>query len=239
MRSSLVTLLLIAGVFAMVAGQSFLSSAHASGETHPLPKPKQELAADKETKAGDTRTAVFAGGCVWCTEGVFRQFKGVTDVKAGYTGDSKETANYEAVCSHTTNHAESIKITYDPSIITYGQLMQIFFLAHDPTTKDRQGNDVGHQYRSAIFYQSDDEKQVAEAYIKQLDEAKIYPHPIVTTLEQFKEFYPAEAYHQDYVRLHPNQPYIVHCALPEMARVRQAYKDWLKGPGSHSAAAKK
>lgn len=223
----------------MVAGQSFPSSAHASGETHPLPAPKQELAADKETKAGDTRTAVFAGGCFWCTEGVFRQFKGVTDVKAGYTGDSKETANYEAVCSHATNHAESIKITYDPSAITYGQLMQVFFLGHDPTTKDRQGNDTGHQYRSAIFYQSDDEKKVAEAYIKQLDDAKIFPHPIVTTLEPLKEFYPAEAYHQDYVKLHPNQPYIRACALPEMARVRQAYKDWLKGPSNSSAAAKK
>jgi peptide-methionine (S)-S-oxide reductase len=193
-----------------------------------LPPPTMPLKADKETKPGQTRTAVLAGGCFWCTEGVYRQFRGVTNATSGYSGDSKETANYEAVCSHTTNHAECVKITYDPSVITYGQLLQIFFSAHDPTTLDRQGNDVGHNYRSAIFYQSEDEKQVDEAYIKQLNDAKIFGDKIVTSLEPLKAFYPAEDYHQDYVKSHPNQPYVQACSLPKMQKVRELYKEWLK-----------
>jgi peptide-methionine (S)-S-oxide reductase len=228
MRSSLLTVLLILGVFIMLAGQSIFSAKADDTDHAKLPVPKMELAADKQTKAGETRSAVFAGGCFWCTEGVFRQFKGVKDVTSGYTGDTKDKATYEAVCSHTTNHAEAIKIVYDPSVITYAQLMQIFFTGHDPTTKDRQGNDSGHQYRSAIFYQSDDEKKVAESYIKQMDEAKAFSSPVVTTLEPLTEFYPAEAYHQDFVAANPNQGYVRACALPKMEKVRKMYKDWLK-----------
>jgi len=178
--------------------------------------------------AGEIRTAVFAGGCFWCTEGVFRQFRGVTDVVSGYAGDTKEKADYETVCTGRTKHAEAIRITYDPTVITYGQLLQIFFAGHDPTTKDRQGNDVGPQYRSAIFYASEDERRVAESYIKQLDAAKVFDRPIVTTLEALTEFFPAEAYHQDYVTNNPHQGYIRACALPKMQKVRQAYQPWLK-----------
>lgn len=203
----------------------------ASGEEHEakaLPKPAIDLPA---SKAGETRTVVFAGGCFWCTEGAFSQFRGVKDVVSGYAGDTKETADYQTVCTGTTNHAEAIKITYDPNVISYGQLLQIFFVAHDPTTKDRQGNDVGRQYRSAIFYANDDEKKVAQEYIKQLNDAKVFDDPIVTTLEPLKEFYQAEGYHQDYVFNNPNAGYVRACALPKMAKVRQAYKDWLKGEG--------
>src|SRR3954471_20387024 len=136
-----------------------------------LPKPASDLPA---AKAGETRTVVFAGGCFWCTEGAFLQFRGVKAVVSGYAGGTKETADYQTVCTGATKHAEAIKITYDPSVITYSQLLQIFFTEHDPTTKDRQGNDVGHQYRSAIFYANDEEKKVAGDYIKQLNDAKAF-----------------------------------------------------------------
>lgn len=215
-------------MFALFAALSWSGAlaGHASDHpVEPLPAPAIDLSAPK---AGETRTAVFAGGCFWCTEGVFRQFRGVHNVVSGYSGDTAATANYDAVCSHTTNHAEAIQITYDPSVISYGQLLQIFFLAHDPTTLDRQGNDTGHQYRSAVFYSDDEQKRVTEAYIKQLDDAKLFDAPIVTTLEPLTAFYPAEAYHQDYVTQHPNQSYIRACAMPEMAKVRAAYRDWLK-----------
>ena len=198
-------------------------SVHAA--EHILPKPEGDLPAPK---AGETRTAVFAGGCFWCTEGAFEQFRGVKAVVSGYAGDSKETANYKTVCSGTTKHAEAIKITYDPAVITYNQLLQIFFTAHDPTTKDRQGNDAGHQYRSAIFYENDEQKKVAGDYIKQLNDAKAFDAPVVTTLEPLTGFYPAEDYHQDYVALNPDQPYVRACALPKMEKVRKAFKDWLK-----------
>lgn len=215
---------MLAGIGVMGIFGAGGSSAHAA---EPLPKPQKDLA--PPAKDGETRTAVFAGGCFWCTEGAFEQFRGVKEVVSGYSGDTKENATYEKVCSHTTKHAEAIKITYDPKMITYGQLMQVFFLAHDPTTLDRQGNDAGHQYRSAIFYQSDEEKQVAEAYIKQLNDAKVFDAKIVTTLEPLTGFYLAEDYHQNYVKNNPNQGYVRACALPKMQKVRQAYKDWLKG----------
>jgi len=193
-----------------------------------LPKP----AADLPLKQGETkRTAVFAGGCFWCTEAVFKQIKGIISVGSGYAGDTKETADYKTVCTGMTKHAESIRFEYDPSQISYGQLLQIFFTAHDPTTLNRQGNDHGTQYRSAIFYANDDEKKVAEAYIKQLNDAKIFPSKIVTSLEPLKEFYPAEDYHQNYVALHPDQPYVQACSLPKVQKIREIFKDWLKPDG--------
>lgn len=189
------------------------------------PKAEIDLPAGK---AGETQSVVYAGGCFWCTEAVFRQIKGVKTVTSGYSGDTKDKANYKTVCMGTTNHAEAIRIEYDPAQLSYGQLLQIFFTAHDPTTKDRQGNDHGRQYRSAIFYASDEEKKVAEAYIKQLDAAKIFKAPVVTTLEPLKEFFPAEDYHQDYVTNNPNQPYVRACSLPKVFKVREAFADWLK-----------
>ncbi|MEI6234117.1 MAG: peptide-methionine (S)-S-oxide reductase MsrA [Planctomycetota bacterium] len=188
------------------------------------PKPAIDLPAGTAKEA----TAIFAGGCFWCTEAVFRQIKGVKSVTSGYSGDTKEKANYEAVCAHITKHAEAIKFVYDPAQISYGQLLQIFFVAHDPTTLDRQGADRGHQYRSAIFFQSPEEKKVAEAYIKQLDAAKYFPAPIVTTLEPLTEFYPAEDYHQNFVALNPNQGYVRQCSLPKVQKIREVFSEWLK-----------
>jgi peptide-methionine (S)-S-oxide reductase len=197
---------------------------HAAGD---LPKPNTDLPAQKDNADA---VAYFAGGCFWCTEAVFEQLAGVKDVVSGYSGGAKETANYKAVCGGDTGHAEAIKITYDPSKITYGELLRVFFTTHNPTTKNRQGNDVGSQYRSAIFYQSEDEKKVAEAYIKQLNDAKAFDDPIVTSLEPYKSFYIAEDYHQDYARLNPNQGYIRAIALPKVQKVFEHFQDKVKKP---------
>ena len=195
-----------------------------------LPKPKAEYAPDKSTKAGGMRTAVFAGGCFWCVEGVFEQLAGVKDVTSGYAGDTKETAKYQLVCTGLTKHAEAVMVTYDPAKITFGELLRVFFTTHDPTTKDRQGNDVGPQYRSAIFYLDDQQKAVAESYIKELNDAKAFPNPIVTTVEPLKteNYYLAEDYHQDYVRCNPNNPYVQSQALPKVEKVREKFSEQLK-----------
>jgi peptide-methionine (S)-S-oxide reductase len=198
--------------------------AHAAGD---LPKPPADLTLPAEQTEA---TAVFAGGCFWCTEAVFEPLAGVSDVTSGYSGGAKETANYKAVCNGDTGHAEAIRITYDPRKITYGSLLRVFFSTHNPTTKDQQNYDRGTQYRSAIFYQSDDEKRVAEAYIKQLDDAHAFPARIVTTLEPFKAFYPAEDYHQDFARKNPNQGYVRQWALPKVEKVLTHFKDQVKKP---------
>jgi peptide-methionine (S)-S-oxide reductase len=189
------------------------------------PKSEAELAADKDAKSGDTRTAVFAGGCFWCVEAVFEQLAGVKDAVSGYAGGTKDTANYEAVCTGKTAHAEAVRITYDPSKISYGELLRVFFATHDPTTKDRQGPDFGPQYRSAVFYQDQEQKKVAEDYIKQLNESKVFPKPVVTTLEPLKAggFYVAEKYHQDYAVCNPQNPYIRANALPKVKKVREKF----------------
>jgi peptide methionine sulfoxide reductase msrA/msrB len=175
-----------------------------------------------------TATAVFAGGCFWCTEAAFEQIKGVLDVQSGYAGGSKETARYERVSGGDTGHAEAIRITYDPKRISYDQLLDVFFDAHDPTQLNRQDNDAGTQYRSTIFYVNEIEQRAAQAKIKQLTAAKAFPRPIVTTLEPVKEFYPAEEYHQDYARRHPDQPYIQYHALPKVCTVRDKHRDLIK-----------
>ena len=194
-------------------------------EEKPIPVPDRDVA--PATQPG-TATAVFAGGCFWCTEAVFEQLKGVSDVVSGYAGDTKEKANYETVCSGTTNHAEAIQITYDPSQISYGQLLQIFFATHDPTTKDRQGPDSGHQYRSAVFFASDEQKQVADAYIKQLDKSGAFSKPVVTTIEKLTEFYPAETYHQNFASCNPMHPYIQQQAAHKVEKVRDKFPDKVK-----------
>ena len=173
--------------------------------------------------------AVLAGGCFWCVEAVYRELEGVLDVVSGYSGGTKETADYKTVCTGTTEHAEVIQITYDPSQITLGKLLKIFFaVAHDPTHLNRQGNDVGTQYRSAVFYADDEQKRIVEAYIRQLDAAKVYPAPIVTRLEPLRDFFEAEAYHQNYAALHPDQPYIAGVALPKVEKLRAYFGDSLK-----------
>jgi peptide-methionine (S)-S-oxide reductase len=188
------------------------------------------LIAGPASAAPKTETAVLAGGCFWGMESVFEHVKGVTNVVSGYAGGSPHDANYDAVSSEGTGHAEAVKITYDPAKITYGELLRVLFTTIDPTTKDRQGPDAGHQYRSAIFYENDDQKKVAEAYIKQLNDAKVFDHPIVTTLEPLKldQFYKAEDYHQNFVACHLNHPYIRQEALPKVQKVREKFKDEVK-----------
>jgi peptide-methionine (S)-S-oxide reductase len=175
------------------------------------------------------RSAVLAGGCFWCVEAVFKELQGVESVRSGYAGGTAETANYKTVCSGKTDHAEAIEIVYDPARVTFGQLLKIHFsIAHDPTQLNRQGNDVGPQYRSAIFYADAEQKRVAEAYIRQLNEGGVFNGPIVTTLEPLKEFFAAESYHQDYAAQNPAQPYILYVAQPKVEKLREYFGDRLK-----------
>ncbi len=176
-----------------------------------------------------TATAIVAGGCFWCTEYAYEQIKGVTNVESGYTGGSSaDTANYKAVCGGDTGHAEAIKITYDPSKLSYAQILDIFFDAHDPTTLNRQGADRGTQYRSAIFYADDTQKKIAQDKIKELTEKKKFSSPIVTTLEPLGAFYMAEEYHQNYARAHPTEPYIQGSSKPKAEKVKKAHPDLIK-----------
>jgi len=170
-------------------------------------------------------TAVFAGGCFWGTQAVFERVKGVLDTTAGYSGGSASTATYEQVGQENTGHAESVKVVFDPSKITYGQLLQIFFAVHDPTQLNRQGPDVGTSYRSAIFYSNEEQHKVAVAYIALLDEAKVFPKPIVTQVVPLKGFYDAEAYHQDYAMYHPENPYILVCDKPKIDTLKKEFPD--------------
>lgn len=194
-------------------------AATATGVAIPDPALNAPLAAAK-----GEQTAVLAGGCFWGIEAVFEHVKGVTNVTSGYAGGSAETASYELVSSGETGHAESVRITYDPSQISYGQLLKIFFaVAHDPIEVNRQGPDTGTQYRSAIFYSNDEQKRIAEAYIKQLNQAKVFKRPIATQVSELKSFYQAEAYHQDYAAQHPDDSYIVINDLPKVASLRQQF----------------
>jgi methionine-S-sulfoxide reductase len=190
--------------------------------------PGQAGAADKTATSKTSKTAVFAGGCFWCTEAAFAQLKGVSDVESGYAGGEAATANYQAVCGGDTDHAEVIRVTYDPSMITYDTLLDVFFDAHDPTQLNRQGGDVGTQYRSAVFYADPAQKQAAAAKIQQLTDKKAYPRKIVTQLEPLEEFFPAEAYHQDYADKNPNQPYIAGHAIPLACKVRAKHPGLVK-----------
>jgi peptide-methionine (S)-S-oxide reductase len=174
-------------------------------------------------------TVVFAAGCFWGVEAVFERVKGVTEATSGYAGGSKWTAHYEVVSTGTTGHAESVKVSYDPSQITFGQLLKVYFaVAHDPTELNRQGPDEGTQYRSSIFYTSDEQKQVALAYIEQLDKAGVFRHPIVTKVVPLEGFYPAEAYHQRFFDHNPTFPYIVFNDLPKVKHLEAEFPALLK-----------
>src|SRR5919204_1054962 len=190
--------------------------------------PAPELDLPLSSAPGEA-TAVVAGGCFWCVEAVYQQLNGGSAVVNGYVGDSAETADYETVCSGVTDHAEAVEIHYDPSRLSYGQLLRVFFsIAHDPTQKDRQGPDVGRQYRSAIFFANDDQKRVAEAYVRQLQGAKGFDAPIVTEIVPLDRFYEAEPYHQDYAERNPMQPYIFFNAMPKVKKVREYYREAVK-----------
>ena len=179
--------------------------------------------------SGHVATAVLAGGCFWGLEAVFEKLKGVLDVTSGYAGGDAADAQYETVGTGRTGHAESVRITYDPSQISYGKLLMVYFaIAHDPTELNRQGPDEGTQYRSAIFYSSEAEKKVAEAYIRQLGAAKTFRHPIVTQVSRLPGFYPAEDYHQDFIARNPNYPYVVYNDLPKIRNLEQRFPELLK-----------
>jgi peptide methionine sulfoxide reductase msrA/msrB len=173
-------------------------------------------------------TAVLAGGCFWCVEAVFEELEGVFDAVSGYAGGTADSANYQAVCSGTTGHAEAVQIIYDPAQISYRQLLEVHFATHDPTTLNRQGHDIGPQYRSAIFYASEAERSEAQALIDELNASGVFPRPIVTTLEPLTAFYPAEAYHQGYVCANPFNGYVQAVALPKVAKVRKHFSGRLK-----------
>jgi methionine-S-sulfoxide reductase len=206
----------------------------AAGKKSPHKAPAHKTSADKHAKspAGKpkTVTAVFAGGCFWCTEFAFEQLAGVEDVESGYCGGSRSTANYDDVHLGDTHHAEAIRVTYDPDKITYDELLHVFFDAHDPTQLNRQGADVGRQYRSAIFYASDEQKEQAQACIDDLTSRHVYRRKIVTKLEPLTEFYPAETVHQDFARKHPDNPYIEGHAFPRAIEVRTKHRNLLRDP---------
>lgn len=175
------------------------------------------------------QTMVLAGGCFWCTEAVFEPLRGVTEVVSGYAGGSKETAHYKLVSGGGTQHAEAIQIRYDPAQISYGQLLKIFFsVAHDPTQLNRQGPDYGAQYRSSIFYANEEQRLIAEAYIRQLTSAKSFAKPIVTKLESLTAFYPAEEYHQDFVKRNPMHPYVMVNSAPKIKKLKTLFPSMLK-----------
>jgi peptide-methionine (S)-S-oxide reductase len=185
-----------------------------------------EPAADAAALSNGTQTAVFAGGCFWGVDAVFKHVKGVTRVVSGYAGGAKETAVYEEVGSGRTGHAEAVEVTYDPAVVSYGTLLKVFFtVAHDPTELNRQGPDVGTQYRSAIFVANDAQRSAATLYMAELTAARVYRRPIVTTLEPPTQFYAAEAYHQNYLALHPTQAYIVYNDLPKLELLKRRLPD--------------
>lgn len=193
-----------------------------------LPAPTLDLTPDADPSPA---TIVLAGGCFWCVEAVYLPLDGVLGVRSGYAGGTADTANYQAVCSGTTDHAEVVEVAYDPSRISLGRLLQVFFeVAHDPTQLNRQGHDRGRQYRSAIFYRTPEQRRVAEAYIRQLADARAFSSPIVTTLEPLEAFYEAEGYHQNYAARNPAQPYVLFTALPKVEKLRDSYGALLRQP---------
>jgi len=220
LRFSIVTGL-VATLVAVVSTSGLMQAAVVA-----LPDPAVDI--DRAGAKG-AQTAVFAGGCFWCTEAVFEQLIGVHKVISGFSGGDAASAHYEMVSSGKTNHAESIQITFDPSKISYGQLLKVFFaVAHDPITLNRQGPDWGKQYRSVVFYKDAEQKRVAEAYIKQLDDAKVFHKPIVTEVTALKGFYPAEEYHQQFVRRNPNNSYVVVNAYPKLEKLKKQFPELLK-----------
>ena len=213
--------LTIAGALFAVAVGAVCWNAGAAAES---PRAVPAAIVDEPASSATSEVAIVAGGCFWGVQGVFQHVNGVTSAVSGYAGGSQDTAEYETVSTGSTGHAESVQITFDPHRISYGQILQVFFsVAHDPTELNRQGPDTGTQYRSAIFPTSPEQAHVAEAYIAQLDNAHAFAAPIVTKIEPGRNFYPAEAYHQNYLTLHPTQPYIAINDLPKIAALKQLF----------------
>jgi peptide-methionine (S)-S-oxide reductase len=222
MSRSLNRLSLCAAAIGALAISAFaIAPSRAAEDAVIIPAPTTDVAA-----SDGAQTAVIAGGCFWGVQGVFQHTSGVLNAVSGYAGGSKATADYNMVSTGSTGHAESVQIKYDPKKISYGKILQIFFsVAHDPTQLNRQGPDSGTQYRSAIFTTNDEQKKIAEAYIAELNAAKVYKKPIVTKVGPLDAFYPAEAYHQDYLTLHPNQPYIAFNDIPKVENLKKIFAD--------------
>jgi peptide-methionine (S)-S-oxide reductase len=213
--------LVVAGMLAAAVMTPWVSGARAAEDARVIPAPALD---EPPNRAAVAEVAVLAGGCFWGVQGVFQHVDGVTSAVSGYAGDTRATAHYETVSTGTTGHAESVQVTFDPRRISYGRILQIYFsVAHDPTELDRQGPDVGTQYRSAIFPADPQQGQIAKAYIAQLNKARVFPGAIVTRIEPGREFYPAEAYHQNYLTLHPDQPYIAINDLPKIENLRRLF----------------
>jgi peptide-methionine (S)-S-oxide reductase len=205
-----------------VAGALWSMQGRAAERAVVIPPPAADAAATDE----ESQTVVLAGGCFWGVQAVFQHTKGVTKAVSGYAGGTKDTARYQIVSSGSTGHAEAVQITYDPRQISYGRILQIYFsVAHNPTELNRQGPDEGTQYRSAIFFASPEQQRVAQAYIAQLDKAGTFKRPIVTQLTKYDAFYPAEAYHQDYATMHPENPYIFYNDLPKVENLKKVFPD--------------
>ncbi|MCA6123137.1 peptide-methionine (S)-S-oxide reductase MsrA [Bradyrhizobium sp. WSM 1704] len=219
---SLSRLTLCAAAIGAAAVAAFaVAPSRAAEEAVIIPPPATDFA-----ETGGIKTAVLAGGCFWGVQGVFQHTAGVTSAVSGYSGGSKATADYTMVSTGSTGHAESVEVKYDPQKISYGKILQIFFsVVHDPTQLNRQGPDTGTQYRSAIFTTSAEQKKVADAYIAQLNAAKVYKKPIVTKVGPLEAFYPAESYHQDYLTLHPNQPYIAYNDIPKVENLKKIFAE--------------
>jgi peptide-methionine (S)-S-oxide reductase len=211
----------------VLAGMGLHLTAFAAEDARVIPAPSED-----EKGATGKETAVFAGGCFWGVQGVFQHVKGVENAMSGYAGGAKTTAQYETVSSGSTGHAESVEVTFDPKVVTYGHLLQIYFsVAHDPTQLNRQGPDRGTQYRSAIFPMNEEQARIAKAYISQLNGAKAYDAAIVTKIEPGKAFYPAEAYHQNFLTNNPTYPYIVYNDLPKIDNLKKIFpKDFRADP---------
>jgi peptide-methionine (S)-S-oxide reductase len=233
MRRSFSRLAFSAVALAALGLTPLVAPAQAAEAAVVIPPPKLDA---KDT--GGVQTAVFAGGCFWGVQGVFQHTAGVVNAVSGYAGGSQASASYPVVSTGVTGHAESVEVKYDPKRITYGKLLQIFFsVAHDPTQLNRQGPDSGTQYRSAIFTTSDEQKKVADAYIAQLDAARVFGKPIVTKVGPLEGFFTAETYHQDYLTLHPNQPYIAYNDLPKIENLKKLFPtDYLAKPTLVSSA---
>jgi len=221
-RSRVNRLSLGAAIGALAITAFVVAPSRAAEDAVVIPPPASDVRATE-----GIQTAVLAGGCFWGVQGVFQHTAGIVSAVSGYAGGSKVTAGYTIVSTGATGHAESVKITYDPRKISYGKILQIYFsVAHDPTQLNRQGPDSGPQYRSAIFTTSDEQAQVAKAYIAQLDAAKVYRTPIVTKVGPLDAFFPAEAYHQDYLTLHPNEPYIAYNDIPKVENLKKLFADY-------------
>ncbi len=208
----------------IVTSLAFLTSSCSSSSTEPVRKMSDEKIPDRVK----TDTATFATGCFWCTEAVFQELKGVLKATSGYSGGHVANPSYEEVCTGTTGHAESLQIIYDPKVISFDELLEVFWESHDPTSLNRQGNDEGTQYRSAIFYHNEEQKQKAEHYKAELDKSGAYNSPIVTEITPFTKFYRAENYHQDYYRTHGSQPYCAMVIRPKVEKFEKVFKDKLK-----------